>query len=61
MVQTVVSPEGQVIHNCALYVAPEGFGFRQAALTAVRGYRYRPATRDGKPLPYLINVSVVFQ
>lgn len=40
---------------------PVGHGFDEAALKAIRQYRFEPATRDGKPVAVTLRVEVVFQ
>jgi TonB family protein len=39
---------------------PVGHGFDEAALKAIRQYRFEPATRDGKPVAVEMRVEVVF-
>lgn len=41
--------------------APVGHGFDEAALKAVRQYRFEPATRDGKPVAVALHIEVAFQ
>jgi protein TonB len=38
-----------------------GFGFEQAALDAVRQWRFEPGTLKGKPVPVLYRLSIVFR
>jgi TonB family protein len=38
-----------------------GMGLDQKALEAVRRYRFKPGTKDGKPVPVLISVAVDFR
>ncbi len=49
-----VDEQGAVI--AARVVKPVGFGFDEAALTAARQLKFRPATKDGQP----IAVTIVF-
>ncbi len=37
-----------------------GMGLDEQALKAVRGYRFKPGTKDGKPVPVMISVAVDF-
>jgi periplasmic protein TonB len=38
-----------------------GMGLDEKALDAVRGYRFKPAMKDGKPVPVMITVEVNFR
>ncbi len=38
-----------------------GMGLDENALAAIRGYRFKPAIRDGKPVPVVMNVRVDFR
>jgi protein TonB len=38
-----------------------GMGLDEKALEAVRRYRFKPGTKDGKPVPVLISVAVDFR
>ena len=40
---------------------PAGYGFDEEAVAAVRGWRFRPSTCDGKPTDAQINVEVNFK
>lgn len=45
-----VAASGGTEHARVLEASPQGV-FERAALAAVNRYRYRPATRDGRPVP----------
>ena len=45
VLEIVIDRTGAV--ESARALKPSGYGFEQAALAAVRAYRYRPAMRDG--------------
>jgi periplasmic protein TonB len=38
-----------------------GMGLDEKALAAVKGYRFKPARKDGKPVPVMIEVEVNFR
>jgi TonB family protein len=38
-----------------------GMGLDEAAIAAVKTWRFQPATRDGQPVPVMINVEVNFR
>ena len=38
-----------------------GMGLDEKALDAVRRYRFKPAMKDGKPVPVMITVEVNFR
>ena len=38
-----------------------GMGLDEKAIEAVRQYKFRPAMKDGKPVPVEINIEVNFQ
>jgi TonB family protein len=42
-------------------IRPLGMGLDEKALAAVRGYRFKPGTKDGKPVPVTITVEVDFR
>ena len=42
-------------------VRAQGFGLDEKAVEAVRGWKFQPATHDGKPVPVQINVEVNFR
>jgi len=33
----------------------------QAAIDTVKNYKFKPATKDGKPVPIILNVSIKFE
>ncbi|MCL2661600.1 MAG: energy transducer TonB [Acidobacteriaceae bacterium] len=46
---------------CFLITRSAGHGLDENALAALRQYRFEPATENGKPVPFEINVDVDFQ
>ncbi len=55
----VVGADGSV--RDAQIARPLGMGLDDRAIEAVRGWRFRPATKDGKPVTVQINVEVNFR
>ena len=45
----------------AMAVKPLPFGLSEAALDAVKQWRFEPGTLDGKPVPVVFNVTVNFK
>jgi TonB family protein len=58
-VEIVVDREGRVVE--ARVVRPAGHGFDDAALTAIRRYRFTPAQREGNPVRVRMPWSVQFR
>ncbi|HVN75699.1 MAG TPA: TonB family protein [Thermoanaerobaculaceae bacterium] len=57
--EAVIDEEGNVTN--VRVVADPGYGCGQAALDAVRMWRYRPATLNGRAVAVFLTISVVFQ
>ena len=57
--QVLVSEDG--LPSKAKIVAPAGKGLDEKALAAVGKYRFRPATLEGMPVPFLMFVVVHFR
>jgi protein TonB len=38
-----------------------GLGLDEKAVDAVKQYKFKPATQDGKPVPVQVNLEVNFQ
>ena len=58
-VEIVVDTAGRVVD--ARVAARAGSGFDESALTAIRGYRFSPAMRDGTPVRVRMRWSVQFR
>ncbi len=58
-VEIVVDREGRVVD--ARVTHPAGHGFDEAALVAVRAYRFSPAQREGRPVRVRMPWSVQFR
>ena len=54
-----IDAEGKV--EAARVLEPAGYGFDEAALVAVRQFRFEPATVDGEPIPVRITYRYGFQ
>lgn len=59
MVTMVVDARG--VPQSPRVVQPLGMGLDEKALEAVRRYRFKPAMKDGKPVPVMITVEVNFR
>jgi len=55
-----ISKEGDLVDLCVQHVTRPDFGFEQAALEAVRQWRYEPATVDGEPIELKFSITVDF-
>jgi hypothetical protein len=42
-------------------VKPLGYGLSEKAIEAVMKYRFKPAMKDGKPVPVRVNIEVYFR
>jgi len=61
VVAVLVSEQGGVVRALVKQATVQGYGFEQAALTAARRARFRPATRDGVPGRMWTEVSFDFR
>jgi protein TonB len=59
VLQAVIDREGRVREVKVLRGAP--LGMTEAAVDAVRGWRFRPATRDGEPVAVYYQLTVRFR
>jgi TonB family protein len=56
LVRILIGEDGSVTDACPIEVVPPGYGFEQAAVRALRQWRFEPATVDGKAVStYMIN------
>lgn len=60
VVEFIVGTDGKVKQIRALEESPPDVGFAQASMIAVSQWTYRPATKDGKPVPYIAEVRMTF-
>jgi len=59
IVEARIDESGRVTD--AMVVKPLPFGLSEAALDAVKQWRFEPGTLDGKPVPVVFNVTVNFK
>jgi TonB family protein len=59
MVSLVVDSEG--MPQIPRVVRPLGHGLDEQALKAVMKYRFRPAVKDGVPVPVMVTVAIMFR
>jgi TonB family protein len=59
MISVIVDTHGNPVNP--LVVRPLGMGLDEKALDAVRKYRFKPARKDGRPVPVMILVAVNFR
>ena len=60
VLEAIVDERGRVGHDIKV-VRRLGHGFDEAAVAAVRQWRFRPATRDGKPIKVRRIFPIVFR
>jgi len=60
ILQAVILADGSVDELTVLQSTAPGQGFEEAALAAVKQWRYRPATKDGQPVPVQFTVVIDF-
>lgn len=59
MVQIIVDAKG--IPQDPRVVRPIGYGLDEKAIEAVKQYRFKPATKDGKPVPVYMTIAINFR
>lgn len=59
LVYLQVNEQGQPVHVRLLH--PLGLGLDESALVAVKGYKFKPAMEDGRPVAIEMNVDVNFR
>jgi protein TonB len=59
-VECVVEPNGQCGELRVLRAFNPPFGLDQQALAAARRWRFKPGTRNGEPVPVLVNLLIEF-
>ena len=59
-VEAIVETDGTVGQVRIVRSLDDRWGLDQKALEAVRQWRFRPGTRQGKPVPVLVNIELTF-
>ena len=57
----VIRADGSVCNITVMRCNRPGFGFEEAAMDAVRQWRYKPATKDGHPVPVYFSFTIGFK
>jgi TonB family protein len=60
-VQAVIGADGLVSDVVVLSCSRPGIGFEEQAAAAVRQWRYKPATRNGRPVAVYFSIYVTFE
>ena len=61
MVEATVQPDGKVGEVKVLECSAPKVGFEQAAIDAVKKWRFEPGTRDGEPVPFSLKFRLNFR
>jgi protein TonB len=56
-----IGPDGKPDPKMKKSARASAEGMNQKALDAVKQYKFKPATQDGKPVPVQVNLEVNFQ
>jgi len=56
-----IGPDGKPLPKLKKAARAAADGMNQKALDAVKQYKFKPATQDGKPVPVQVNLEVNFQ
>lgn len=59
LLKVVISPEGRIATANIVRGAP--WGLNEKALEALRQWKFKPSTRDGKPVPVSTMIEIVFR
>ena len=60
ILRIVIEPDGKVTDVTVIRCKPTGLGFEESAIEAVKKWRYKPAMKDGKPVPVYFTVILDF-
>jgi protein TonB len=61
ILRAVVHPDGSVGDVVVLESSRPNLGFEEAAIAAVKRWRYKPGTHDGKAVDMAITINVMFR
>jgi protein TonB len=61
IVEAVIDREGNVIRAKVLRSPGAHFGFDQAAIDAVKQWKFKPGTQNGKPVDVIFTLTVIFK
>ncbi|MCD6451347.1 MAG: energy transducer TonB [Acidobacteria bacterium] len=61
IIEAVIDRHGNVVRAKVLRSPGKAFGFDQAAIDAVRQWKFKPATLNGKPVDVYYNLTVIFK
>ena len=60
LLECIVEPDGTVARVRIVRSLDSIFGLDQEAIKAARSWRFRPGTRNGRPVPVLITIEMAF-
>ena len=60
ILEAVIMKDGSMGAICPVYISKPNLGFEQAAIAAVKQWRYEPATKDGQPVDVVLTINVSF-
>jgi len=61
IVEAVIDKDGNVIKAKVLRSPGAHFGFDQAAINAVKQWKFKPGTQNGKPVDVIFTLTVIFK
>jgi TonB family protein len=61
IVEAVIDREGNVVRAKVLRSPGAHFGFDQAAIDAVKQWKFKPGTQNGKPVDVIFTLTVIFK
>ncbi len=61
IIEAVIDREGNVIRAKVLRSPGAHFGFDQAAIDAVKQWKFKPGTQNGKPVDVIFTLTVIFK
>jgi TonB family protein len=61
IIEAVIDREGNVVRTKVLRSPGAHFGFDQAAIDAVKQWKFKPGTQNGKPVDVIFTLTVIFK